>query len=106
LSTRCNRPQQHALSHGIAGYAGSKFIDYPDRFMPDNEPGFDRILSLQDVDVGAADRGQGYPDNCFPVARPGARHVFYFNVVRSVKNQGFHDSGFKIFRQAFWEDGG
>ncbi len=54
---------QHAVADVVAGHAGPKFLNDTDRFMPDDQSGSYRILPPHDVQVRAADRGQGHADH-------------------------------------------
>src|SRR5690606_14908967 len=54
---RADRASDDALALGIAGDRAAEFLDDPHRLVADRQARRDRILALEDVDVGAADGG-------------------------------------------------
>src|SRR5882757_4813738 len=58
--------------------------------MSDYESWFDWILTAQDVQVGATNRGQGYPDDCVVYSRLRTINFFNPNIVFAVKDVGHH----------------
>ena len=61
-----------ALPTLVAGHARPQLLDHADRLVADDAAALDRVLALEDVDIGAADRRGGDPDQ--RVARPDLRH--------------------------------
>ncbi len=53
---RRDRADEHAFADLVAGHARPQLLDHADRLVADDQPGSDRVLALDDVDVGAADR--------------------------------------------------
>ena len=50
------RRDEDALTDLVAGDARAELVDDADRLVADDQPRADRVLALEDVDVGAADR--------------------------------------------------
>jgi hypothetical protein len=68
-------------------------MDYSDRLMANGETFSDRILALDDVNIGAADCRQAYLDDGF--AHSGVRYRFRFKTEDSIPPEhiGLHHSG-------------
>ena len=58
LAARRDGADEDALADLVAGHAGAELLDDADRLVADDQPGPDRVLALDDVEVGAADRRQ------------------------------------------------
>ncbi len=58
-AARSNCSGNDALSLGVSDYRRPELLDHSDWLVADRETLRDRILTLHDVDVGAADRGRG-----------------------------------------------
>ena len=69
LAARRDRADEDAVADLVADDAGTELVDDADRLVADDEPGLDRVLALQDVDVGAADRRQRDADDRLARAR-------------------------------------
>jgi hypothetical protein len=61
-----------ALPDLISRHARSQLLDHADRLVADDAAALDRVLALEDVDIGAADGRGGDPDQ--RVARPDLGH--------------------------------
>ena len=55
LAAGRDRADEDALADLVAGDADAELLDDADRLVADDQPGADRVLALDDVDVGAAD---------------------------------------------------
>jgi hypothetical protein len=67
-----DRAHHDALPERIAVHARAELGDDADRLVADGQTGNDRILALEDMDIGPADRGHGHLDHGF--ARTGLRY--------------------------------
>ena len=87
-------PTKHAVAHFVAGDADAEFVDHSDGLVTDGEAGLDGIFAFENVEVGAADRGQGDTDDSF--ARPRLRdgNVLNTYLVWAAEDEGFHRLGF------------
>ena len=74
----------------IPGHAGAELLDHADRLVTDDEPFLDRILALQDVDVGSADRRQRDLDERLPDARNRARNLAQLDLSLPLKHGRSH----------------
>ena len=58
MAAGADRTGDHPLALGIALHGRTELLDHAHRFMSDGQTARDRVLALQDMDVGAAD-GRG-----------------------------------------------
>src|SRR5690606_30455396 len=56
---RADGARDHALAFLVAEHRAAQLLDHADGLVADGEPLGDRVLALEDMDVGAADRGGG-----------------------------------------------
>ncbi len=63
LAARRDCADEHTLADLVAGDAGAELVDDADRLVADDQSRSDRVLALEDVDVGAADRRRGDADD-------------------------------------------
>ena len=92
LSTRGNAGDEHAVAGMEAADTGTGFLDDPDPLVAQNATRYDTgQIALEDVQVGAADRGLGDAhDGVICVAEGRLRHVFQLNLAMSAVNESFH----------------
>jgi hypothetical protein len=76
LTTRRNCSDQHSIAHLISCYSWTKFINYTDGFMSDDQPWLNRIFPAKYVEIGAADSGQGHTNHGFTWSRPWLFNFF------------------------------
>ena len=105
LAARGDRRDEDALTDFVAGDARAELVDDADRLVADDQARADRILALEDVDVGAADRGRRDADD--GLADPGSRtrHGLDADVAGAVEDGRAHrlgDSG--LGRSGFGDD--
>jgi hypothetical protein len=81
---------QDAIADLVAGHAGAELRDDADRLVSDDEPRFDRILTADDVQVGAADRRRGDLDQRFAGTGAGSRNFLDADVADAMKNGSAH----------------
>jgi hypothetical protein len=74
----------------MSGDAGAELVDDAHRLVADDEPGTDRILALDDVDVGPADGRRGDPHDGLPDAGVRAGYRLDADVVGSVEHRRPH----------------
>ena len=70
LAAGGDRADEDALADLVAGDAGAELVDHADRLVADDQAGPDRVLALEDVDVGSADGRRRDADRR---PRPGPR---------------------------------
>ncbi len=51
LPARCDGSDQDTVTDLVARHPFAKLFDYPNRFMPDDQAGFDRILAPDDMQI-------------------------------------------------------
>jgi hypothetical protein len=68
-------------------------VNHADRFVSNDEAGADRIFSADDVQVCAADGGEGYADDGFAGSGSGDWDLFDANVIDATKYEGLHCAG-------------
>ena len=92
---------QHALADVVSGHAGADLVDHTDRLVPDRQSGPDRILSADDVDVGAANRRQA--DSYHSLAGAGLRDRLLLQPepAWASKDVGLHESPHEGVRRVF-----
>src|ERR1043165_7166470 len=81
---------QDAIADLVAGHAGAELRDDAARLVSEDEPRFDRILTADDVQVGAADRRGGDLDQRFAGAGTRARNFLDADVADAMKNGSAH----------------
>ena len=62
VPARRDRTGDDPLALAVALHGRAELLDHADRLVADGQPSGHRILALEDVDVGAADRGGGDAD--------------------------------------------
>ena len=100
LAARRDRADEDALADLVAGDAGAELFDDADRLVADDQARSDRVLALQDVDVGAADRRRGDADDGLADAGAGLRDRLDTDVARSVEDGRAHRVGVEDRRAA------
>jgi hypothetical protein len=90
VAARRDRPGNHPLALAVAVHLRSELLDDADGFVADGQTLLDRILALEDVDVGAADRRRGDPDQRVGGADVGNRLVVDDDAVGLDEDRGFH----------------
>src|SRR5690606_15027235 len=90
VTARGDRTGDDTLALDIAGDGRTELFDDPDRFMADREPLHDRILALENVDVGPADGGGCDPHQGVGWPHVGHRLVFQNDAARFDENGGLH----------------
>jgi hypothetical protein len=60
--------QPYAVADLIPGNANPEFMNNADGLMANDPPRLDGVLSFQNVNICAADGGQGYADDGFAAA--------------------------------------
>src|SRR5262245_23491944 len=96
LAARSDRSHQYGFAYCIARDARSKLFNHSDRFVSNDKPRFDWILTAHDVQVGAADRGQR--DSNERLAHAGMRFLdfFYLKLVYTSKDVRPHSGHFVV----------
>jgi hypothetical protein len=69
LTARRDRADENAIANLVSGYTFAQVFDDPDGLVSDNKPRLYRILASKNMDIRAANRGQGNPDDCIACAR-------------------------------------
>ena len=59
VAARRDGANDDPLTLFVVRHGGTKLFDDADRFVPDGQAFADGILALEDVNIGAADRGRG-----------------------------------------------
>jgi hypothetical protein len=90
MTARRNGAGDDALALLIAGDCRAQFLDHANGFVADRQAPRDRIFSLQDVDVGAADRRRGDADKSVGNAHVGNRLLLKDDASRLDEDGGFH----------------
>ncbi len=93
LSAGRDGADENAVADLVAGYADAEFVNHADRFVSNDEAGADRIFSADDMQVCAADGGEGYADDGFAGAGSGDRDLLDANVIDAAKYEGLHCAG-------------
>jgi hypothetical protein len=90
LAARRNRSDDHALSDGVSGDAGTDLVNRPHRLVADHPALFDWIFTFQDMDVGSADRRGG--DLQEDLAKPdaGDGNLLQDDAILFDEHGGFH----------------
>ena len=86
-------PDQHSIADLVASDTRAELLDDADRLVADDEARADRVLALDDVDVGAADGRGGDTDHRLAGARVGPRDLLDADVARAVEHGGAHGVG-------------
>lgn len=81
---------ENSVPDSITGDSFAEFVDDSDRFMADHQSGPDLVLSLQNVNIGAANRCKGHADHRFTHSGRGNRHAFDGNIIRAAKHERPH----------------
>ena len=82
LAARGDGPDQHPLAGLVPGHAGAELLDDAHRLMAEDQARADRVLALDDVDVGPADRRQRDPDQRLARTGPGPIHLLDVELLR------------------------
>jgi hypothetical protein len=95
LAARRDRADQDSISDFVSAHARANLINYTNGLVPDDEAGFDRILSSHNVQIRTADRRQCDPNNS--IANGCMRPLDLFNayVIFAMKNIGLHFPHFR-----------
>jgi hypothetical protein len=75
---------------GEALHGGTELFDRANGFVADGEAFCHRVLALQDVDVGTADRCGGDPDQRIQRAHLRDRLAFHYDPAGLDEDRGFH----------------
>ena len=79
-------PDEDALADVVADDARTQLLDDADGLVAEDQSRLDRVLALDDVDVGPADRRQGDPDDRLAGTRPRPLDLLYFELVGRVEH--------------------
>jgi hypothetical protein len=90
LAARGDRANQDAVADLVTGNASAQLGDHTDGFVADDQTGADGILAAQDVEVGAADRGEGDADDGLAGSGMGAGDLFDADVTDAMEHGGAH----------------
>src|SRR5512132_341981 len=90
-----DRACDDALPFGVAGYGRAELLDHADRLVADGESLGDRVLPLENVDVGGADRRRRDLDQGIQCTDIGDRLLIEYNATGSNEDCSFH----------LWHDG-
>src|SRR6266513_1605255 len=72
-------------------HSGTRFFDYPHELMPEDHVVLLWDESIVNVQIRAADRGRGHPqDNILRIFDPGIVHIVDFDFTGMMENQRFH----------------
>ena len=90
LAARGDGSDEDALTDLVAGHTGAQLLDDADGLVAERQAWADRVLALDDVDVGPADRRERDPDE--GLARTGPRSLDLLDVelLGRVKDVGPH----------------
>jgi hypothetical protein len=84
-------PGDHGLPDFVARHSGTELLDNAHRFMADRQPACDRILALESMHVGTADRGRRYAQQCVARTDLWNRFVLQDDPTWLDENGGFHE---------------
>ena len=86
-----------ALAFRVALHGAAELFNHADRLVANRQPLGYRVLALEDVHVGAANRRRGDADQRVVGANIGYRLVGQLDAARLDKNGGFHHGGHVSF---------
>jgi hypothetical protein len=69
LAARRDRTDEHSIPNRVTRDSCTQLFDDTDGLVPDDASDLDWILAADDVEVGAADRGECDPDDRFTGSR-------------------------------------
>ena len=88
-----DRPGNHPLALAVALHRAAQLLDHADRLVAHRQALGHRVLALQNVHIGAADRGGGDAQQRVVGADSGDGLVGQFNAAGFDKDGGFHAAG-------------
>ena len=80
----------HPLAFPVALHVAAQLFDDAHRFVTDGQAGSDRVFTLENVDVGAADGGRGDAQQRIVGTNLGDGLVLQFDAARLDEHGGFH----------------
>ena len=85
-------PSEDTLADLIAGHACAQLMDHSHGLMADRQARLNRILSADDVNVGATYGGQPHLDNCLADACVGNRLLLQTEFAGGSEDVGLHEA--------------
>jgi len=80
----------HPLAFLVALHVAAQLFDDAHRFVTDGQAGSDRVFTLENVDIGAADGGRGDAQQRIVGTNLGDGLVLQFDAARLDEHGGFH----------------